>query len=277
MVPLFASTGDFPACGTLYQERLCVGGSYNNPAQMNGSTQGDYPEFICDPNADDHAIQFKLVSNKLDQILNMLGTLNALLLGTAGGVWVMTGSNGASLSQVNVNAAKQTSMGVSPLQPQMMNDSAIFVSRSAKSVTFVVYNFVSNQWEPYDLTRLNKRITLGPTAATSGIVQTGFQTEPYPIFWCVRADGQLIGLVFNKQDQVYAWFRVNMQAEVGNVELVAVLTGSDQEDQVVVVVNRMTNGVAQLRRIFSCRTSCLATSPTPSSFTAVSSGAAGQR
>ena len=243
VVPLFAAPGNYPACGTLYQERLCVGGTLNNPTQMNGSVEDDYPDFICDPNEDDYAIQFTLVSNKLDQILNMIGTPNALVIGTAGGVWIMAGSGGESLSQVNVTAAKQTTMGVSNLQPQLVGSSAIFISRSSRIVLFMVFNFVSNQWDNYDLTRLNRVITLGPTQATSGIAQTGFQIEPYPILWAVRNDGQLLGLVFNTQDQVYAWFRVNMLP--GVVESVAVISGQNQEDQVVIVVNRVINGVTQ--------------------------------
>ena len=240
VVPMFSTPGTYPACGTLYQERLCVGGALNTPTQMNGSVQDDYPDFISDPNAEDYAIQFTLVSNKLDQILNMVGTPNALLIGTAGGAWVMVGSNGSSLSQTNVDAAKQSNIGVSPLQPQLVNDAAIFVSRSTRIVTFLTFDFVTDQWSPIDLTRLNRSITLGPTQAQSGIIQTAFQQEPYPIFWAVRNDGQLLGLVFNKQDQVYAWFRINMPG--GLVESVAVISGANQEDQVAIVVNRTVNG-----------------------------------
>jgi hypothetical protein len=243
VVPMFAAAGDYPACGTLYQERLTVGGSDNNPTQMNGSVQDDYPDFICDPNEDDYAIQFTLVSNQVNQLLNMIGTPNALLIGTSGGVWVVQGSNGSSLSQTNVNASIQSNLGVSPLQPQLVNGSAIFVSRSTRIVTFLVYSFTTNAWENNDLTRLNRNITLGTSEATSGIAQTAFQMEPYPIFWAVRNDGQLIGLVFNTQDQVYAWFRVNMGE--GIIESVAVISGANQEDQVCVVVKRTTNGVTQ--------------------------------
>lgn len=245
VVPLFANPGDYPACGTLYQERLCVGGSYNNPTQINGSTQDDYPEFIADPNAEDHAIQFTLVSNKLDQILNMIGTPNAMLIGTSGGVWFMSGANGQSLNQTSVVAAKQSSMGVSAIQPQLINDSAVFVSRSARIVIFLTYNFVSNEWDNYDLTRLNRQITLGPDEASSGIAQTAFAIEPYPILWAVRNDGQLIGLVFNKQDQVFAWFRINMIPEGGYIESVATISGANIEDQTAIVVRRTINGVTQ--------------------------------
>lgn len=243
--PLFNSAGKFPSCATLYQERFCLAGADNTPNQMNGSVQGDYPDFICDPTEDDHAIQFTLVSDKLDQILNMIGTPNALLLGTAGGVWTMIGSSGEALTQSSVNAAKQTTWGVSRLQPQTIGSYTLFVSRSAKIVIVLIYNFVTNQWDNLDLTRLNRNITLGPSASQSGIIQTAMQTEPYPIFWAVRADGQLIGLVFNQQDQVFAWFRVNMLPEGGAIESAAVITGENEEDQLAVVVNRTINGVTQ--------------------------------
>jgi len=243
--PLFNSAGNYPACATLYQERFCLAGADNTPVQMNGSTQGDYPDFICDPTEDDYAIQFTLVSNKIDQIVNMIGTPNALLLGSAGGVWTMVGSSGESLSQTSVNAAKQTTWGVSRLEPQMIGDYTLFVSRSARIVMVLTYNFVTNQWENMDLTRLNRNITVGPSAAESGIVQTAVQIDPYPVFWAVRADGQLIGLVFNQQDQVFAWFRVNMLPEGGAIESAAVITGLNQEDQLAVVVNRTISGVTQ--------------------------------
>lgn len=242
VVALFAAPGDYPACGTLYQERLTVGGTDNNPTQFNGSVEGDYPDFICDPNADDFAIQFTLVSNQVNQLLNMIGTPNALLIGTSGGVWVVTASAGSSISQTNINASTQSSLGVSALQPQLVNGSAIFVSRSLRIVTFMVFNFGSNSWEANDLTRLNRTITIGEDEATSGIAQTAFQMEPYPVFWAVRNDGQLIGLVFNTQDQVYAWFRVDMTAQGGFIESAAVITSSGNEDQLVVVVRRTVNG-----------------------------------
>jgi hypothetical protein len=243
VVAMFAATGDYPACGALYQERLMVGGSNNNPTQLNGSVEDDYPDFICDPNADDYAVQYTLVSNQVNQLLNMVGTPNALVIGTSGGVWVVVGSNNSSLSQTNVTALQQSSGGVSSLQPQVVNGSAIFVSRSSRIVTFLAYNFVTNAWDNTDLTRLNRNITIGTSAETSGLAQTAFQMEPYPIYWAVRNDGQLIGQVFNTQDQVYAWFRVKMEG--GLIESVARISGQGQEDQIVVVVNRTINGVTQ--------------------------------
>jgi len=217
-----------------------LAGTYNAPNTLAGSVEGDFPDFIADPNRDDYAIEFTLTSTLMDQIINMIGTPTALIIGTAGGLWAMTGSTGSALSQTNVSASKQTTLGVGRLQPQVVGGSAIFVSRSVKEVMFLAFNFATNEWDNFDLTRLNRQITLGPSKALSGIVQTAFQVEPYPIFWAVRADGQLIGLVFNKQDQVFAWFRINMPGAI--IESVAVISGDGNEDQVVVEVQRTING-----------------------------------
>lgn len=239
---LFCGPGNYPACVTLYQERLCLGGALNTPTQINGSVQDDYPDFICDPNEDDYAIQFTLVSQQVNPIRWMIGTPTALMLGTAGGVWAMFTSDGQSLSQTDVTAALQTTIGVGNVAPQLVNSDVIWITRSARIVRLLLFNFVTNQWEGPDLTRLNRQITQGPTEATSGLVQTAFQSEPYPILWAVRADGQLIGLTYERQDEVFAWFRVVTD---GVIESVACISEDNAEDQVWISVLRTINGVEQ--------------------------------
>ena len=245
VVPMFDESGDYPACGVFYEQRLCVGGTINDPTQINGSVQEDYPNYICDPSEADYAIQFTLVSQQVDRILVMIGSPTALVLGTEGGVWTIAGTNSGSLAQTNVDTKKQSTIGVGRVQPQLVNDSAIFVSASKKIVIFMLYNFVTNQWDNIDLTRLNRNITLGANEALSGIVQTAFQTEPYPVFWAVRADGQLIGLVFNRQDQVFAWFRINMTDELGYIESATRIPQGTSEEQISVAVRRTINGIDQ--------------------------------
>ena len=88
LVYLFNDAGDYPSCGSLYQQRLVMAGSDNEADKLYGSTQGDYPNFICDPNSEDYSIQFSLVSPKVDPILNAIGSPNGLLLGTASGAWI---------------------------------------------------------------------------------------------------------------------------------------------------------------------------------------------
>ena len=239
---LFVGAGNYPACNTLYQQRYCVGGALNTPTQMNGSVQGDYPDFITDPNEEDYAIQFTLVSQQVNPIRWMIGTPTALMLGTSGGVFAMFTVDGQSLSQTDVTAALQTTIGTGDVAPQLVNSDVIWLTRSGMTVRLLLFSFVTNQWEGPDLTRLNRQITEGSTAALSGIVQTSFQSEPYPIFWGVRADGQLLGLTYEREEQVFAWFRIVTD---GVIESVACVSEDNQEDQVWISVARTVNGVVQ--------------------------------
>ncbi len=235
---MFAATGDYPDCGTLFQQRLVLAGSDNKPQDIDGSVQSDYPDFICDLNEEDHAFQFTMVSGQVDRIRWLVGK-QMLMIGTADGVWGMGGTNGASLSQANVDNEKQISTGVGKIAPQMVNDSIIWVTRSARVVRLLQYQWQTNQWIAPDLTRVARHITIGPTKETSGIIQTAFQAEPYPIFWAVRADGQLLGMTFESQEQVYAWFRIVTD---GVIESVASVSQDNDEDQVWIIVNRTING-----------------------------------
>ena len=238
----FDTVGDYPSCATFYDQRFNIGGTVNHPNRMKGSVQGDYPNFICDVLEDDYGIQFDLASQKLDTIRWMIGSPNALLLGTAGGLWQMAGSGGNSLTQNNVNASKQIGVGVGTIAPQLVNDTVIWITRSAKTVRLALYDFISNQWGSSDLTRLARHITLGFTEATSGLLQTAFQAEPYPILWCIRADGQLLGMTFERQEQIYGWFRVVTD---GIIESVACVSRDNAEDQIWIMVQRTINGTVQ--------------------------------
>ena len=239
VISMFAAAGDLPACGTLYEQRLFVGGSDNHPLRFNGSVQGDFENFISDTHADDYAIQFDLLSKKIDRIRWMTG-FEYLIMGTASGPWFVTGATeDQAITQTSINAKKQISTGVGNVAPQMVNDSVIWVTRSAKTVRLLLYQWQSNKWTAPDLTRIARHITLGDDAATSGIVQTSFQAEPYPLFWAARADGQLPGMTYESQEQVYAWYRIVTD---GLIESVSSNSRDNNEDEVWIIANRTING-----------------------------------
>jgi hypothetical protein len=81
---------------------------------------------------------------------------------------------------------------------------------------------------------------MGSTRALSGIKQMAFQKETLPINWAVRKDGQLLGLTYETQENVFAWFRIVTD---GNFESIAVIGDEDEEEQIWVVVNRTIDGV----------------------------------
>ena len=65
-----------------------------------------------------------------------------------------------------------------------------------------------------------------------------YQKAPYSILWCVRADGELLGFSYLREQLVTGWHRHLLG---GQVESVAVVPG-DAEDEVWISVKRTIAG-----------------------------------
>jgi hypothetical protein len=233
---LFYAEGDYPACDTFYEQRLAVAGSNNDPQTIDFSVSGDYENFVPDPAVDDAAVTYTIVSGKVDRIRWLIGQ-EFLFAGTIGGIWKVGATNLMEpLTQTNIVAKKQVSIGVSKVKPKVVTDSILWLTRSGRQIREIQYSLEKDRWTTPDRTRIAKHITIADTVAHSKIVDMDFQAEPLPILWSVRADGELLGMTFEIEEQVYAWFRIDFGDDI--VESVAVITEDDQEDQVWVIVQR---------------------------------------
>jgi hypothetical protein len=239
VVDLFNATGDYPSCGTFFEQRLCVGGFNNDPNKFKLSMSGEYEKFISDPTLDDGSIEFTLASSKVDRIRWMIGQ-QQLILGTAGGIWrVGASSTAEAFTQSNLDVKKLTSLGVLDVEPEMAISSVMWLTRMATTLRQLSYSIDSDQWIAPNMMRIAQHIALGVDRSHSGIASMAFQCEPIPILWCVRADGQLLGMTYESQEQVYAWFRIVTD---GEFESVSVISNDNQEDEVWVIVKRTING-----------------------------------
>jgi hypothetical protein len=230
--------GDYPGAVAFFEQRLCFGGSDANPQTIWCSVSGDY-ENMTTGTDDDSAIIYSLVSDKVDRIRWMIGQ-DYMMVGTVGGVWKFGATNtGDPLTISNVSAKKQISLGVKNVDCESVSDAILWVSRSGLSLRQLTYSWEADKYIAPDMTRIAKHIALGATLETSGIVDMDFQSEPLPVIWAVRADGQLLGMTYEIQEQIYAWFRVVTD---GQFESVACISSENNEDQIWVIVNRKING-----------------------------------
>jgi hypothetical protein len=237
VVEKFNAVGEYAACCTIFEQRLILAGFRNYPLRVCGSVVGDYHNFVSDPELDDYSLQFDLNANKIDPI-KWLISQDKLALGTDSGINVMAGASGAPLTQSSIDTKRQITIGASGVAPQIINDSIIWFSRVARVARLLQYSWSNDQWIAPDLTRVARHITIGADQAGSGVVQTAYQAEPFPILWAVRKDGQLLGMTFESQEQVYAWFRVVTD---GLFESICVIPVANDEDRVFVVVKRFTS------------------------------------
>jgi hypothetical protein len=227
----------YPGSVTLFQQRSWWAASTNNPDTIWASQSSDYENFDPGTAQADEALTFTLASNRVNAI-RWMAPSRVLLSGTTGQEWRVSG--GASTDPITpaaVNAQPETTNGSSLVSPVQLDNALIFLQRTGNRLRELTYDFYTDSYSAPDLTLYSEHITAG------GITQMDYQHEKDSIVWSVRADGVLLGMTYEKPQDVIAWHR---QVTVGRFESVAVIPNPTAEkDQVWVIVNRTINGATK--------------------------------
>lgn len=224
----------YPRAVTLHEQRLVFGGTEFQAQTIWGSVVGDYENFgygTLDTDAYNYTI-----GAKERNAIQWLSSHTALLIGTAGGEWVMSSGDDVNpISPTNVVAKRQSNYGSSGLGALLVNDVTLFIQRQARRVREMTYALQSDRYVAADLTLLAEHITEG------GVLQIAYQQQRNSIVWGVTSDGKLIGLTYEREQEVVGWHR---HVTDGTFESVATIYGSG-EDEVWMVVNRTIGGATK--------------------------------
>jgi len=230
----FNATSGYPRSVCLHEQRLCFGGTKAQPNTIWCSAIGDFENFELGVNASD-AVQFTLAASEGNRI-NWMFSQSEMLVGTSGDEWTIGAADSASaLSATNVQTRRQASYGSKYMRAAMVNDVLLFVQRNGRKVRELVYELNKDGWVAPDLTLLAEHITVGE------IVEVAYQQQPDAILWCVRGDGTLIGMTYERDQKVVGWHRHTI-ADNADVESVATIYGNGTEDEVWMVVKRTVAG-----------------------------------
>ena len=227
------------------EERLVFCGSTSKPLTVWGSGIGDFENFE-EGVLDDDAIVFTLVGSGRQNRIRWVTPKTALAIGTVGGEHILGASKeDEALTPTNVQARVQTSYGSADIQAIRIGQAILFVQRGGRKVREMVYDFDSDSHKAEDLTVFADHIT------ASTVVDMAFQRTPDPILWCVRNDGDMAILSYERDQNIFAWAEYVTSDSTGdaNFESVAVIYGGKgKEDEVWVSVERVING-SQVRYI----------------------------
>lgn len=233
-VGAFNMVDGYPRSVCLHEQRLCFGGTKAQPNTIWCSAIGDFENFELGVNASD-AVQFTLAASEGNRI-NWMFSQSEMLVGTSGDEWTIGAADSASaLSATNVKTRRQASYGSKYMRAAMVNDVLLFVQRNGRKVRELVYELNKDGWVAPDLTLLAEHITNGE------IVEIAYQQQPDAILWCVRGDGTLIGMTYERDQKVVGWHRHTI-ADNADVESVATIYGNGTEDEVWMVVKRTVSG-----------------------------------
>jgi hypothetical protein len=235
----FSDTTGHPSSVSFFEQRLVFAGTTSEPQTLYFSKSGDYENMTTGTNADD-AMVYTIASNQVNAI-RYLKAQRTLIIGTTGGEFTVSADGtDAAITPTNITIKRQSSFGSANVDALTVGNAVVFLQKAKRKIRELAYNFDVDGYVAPDLTILNDAVT------TSGINEMVYQQEPDSIIWCVRDDGVLSGLTYQRSENVVAWHRHIFGGSFGSgdavCESVASISGSLTEDELWVIVKRTVDG-----------------------------------
>jgi hypothetical protein len=250
---VWSDTTGYPSAVSFYGDRIFWGGATSYPQRIDGSVVGDYENmeptsFATGSTTDntviagDDALALTLNANDVNVIKSIGEDEQGLIVFTVGGEWIVRPSNqNEALTPENVRATRSTAWGCAEPQPVRVGKPHIFVQRAGRKVRELAYVFADDGFKSPDLSIASEHITQG------GIVAVAYQAQPQTVVWFVRADGKLIGMTYDREQEAIAWHKHTLGGTFDGgdavVESIAVIPNpTGTADQLWMIVKRTING-----------------------------------
>lgn len=227
-----ATGAAFPYKVAFWRDRLWWAGNQ----QIYASVAGDYSSMAPDTLGEilaDNGISLTLSVGTVDKIRWMTAS-DVLLIGTAGSeVAVQEITPNQVLGPQNIKYEIQSAEGSRELEPVLVEDAVLFVRIGGRRIIELRFDIQSDSWVPRDMNVLYPEIT------QTGIVEMAYQKEPDNIIWTVLSNGRLLGMTYDREQNVYGWHRHPIAGVSSKVKSVQVITSPDADvNDVWVIVER---------------------------------------
>nr|WP_278651275.1 hypothetical protein [Burkholderia lata] len=220
----------YPCAVSLYQQRLYAAGSSGFPERIWASGTGLYYDYTPGTN-DSDGFSYDVASDQVNQIMH-LASSRILTVLTQGEEFTVDGGSAGAITPTNINVRSQSIYGCARPRPVRVGNELIFPQRAAKKLRSMAYDFNTDSFRSQNLTRLAAHIT------ESGVIDLAFQAEPTPVLWMVRADGVLVSMTYDRDENVCGFAR---HVTDGLFKSVCCIPG-DEGDVLFAVVQRTING-----------------------------------
>lgn len=218
----------WPSSVALYEGRLWWSGKDG----IWGSISDAYDSFDESVEGDSGPINRTIGTGPVDMI-NWMLPMQRLLIGTDGAeMSARSTSFDEPLTPSNFNLKAASTQGSARVAAVKIDGGGMFVQRSGVRLFSLSYDVQANDYASKDMT------ILAPRIGEPGIVRLAVQRQPDTRVHCVRGDGKVALLIFDKAEEVECWVLVETD---GAVEDVVILPGA-LEDRVYYAVRRTIGG-----------------------------------
>ncbi len=200
----FSPLRGYPNSVTFHQDRMVIGGSKSLPNHLWLSKSSDLFNFDIGTGLDDEAIDFAILSDQVNAILNVVSTRH-LLVFTTGAEWMVSGE---PLTPTSITLNRQTNIGCyakCSLPPQNVDGATLFISQNGKQLREFLYADVEQAYQAKDLTLLSDDVLDKPVDCVY------FQDKS--ILYIILEDGTVSCLTTYRTEEVNAWSKLITQGE----------------------------------------------------------------
>tara|TARA_R100000654_G_scaffold3332_7_gene11369 strand:+ start:2919 stop:5183 length:2265 start_codon:yes stop_codon:yes gene_type:complete len=240
-VPALYGAANHPSVVTFFEQRLVFGATSNNPQTLFFSKSADHENFtVGSGSAADDALIYTIASNKVNAIRYLAAT-RILVIGTSGGEFVLSTTNGGPVTSDTTVIRKYSNYGCTNDEPVQVADLTLFIQRGGRKVREFRYagEIDTAGYAAPDITILAEHLTEG------GLTAFAYQQEPESIVWALRDDGTLLGLTYRREEEVVAWHKHVIGGAFGSgqaeVESIISLPTDSGEDELYMIVKRTIN------------------------------------
>lgn len=196
----FSVEKGYPSCIALRNGRLILASTKAQPQTIWASRVDRYNEFSVDDMADS-GWDLTIGANQ-SQKIQWLSSSKDLIVGTDIGEWVLNDSDSSNPVPI---IKEQSRWGSSVPQGELMTESLFFIPRDKKGVIQSIYSFQIDGYTSEDVT------IMASDLFDYGITSHSIQKDPDPIWWGTTGDGRLLGLLYNRVQDINGWFQCDIQ------------------------------------------------------------------
>jgi len=230
----FSEASGYPTAIALWNERMCLGGTLQQPNTVFLSRVDEWDNFQSS-NSPYDAMSYKLNTSETIQWMQEQGDL---VIGTSGNEYKLKPRDDAEpLGGDNVLARREGAEGSVNIQAVTVSDILLFISRDGKRSRSMGYSFEADKLKSQNLNSL-----AGEELIKSGVRQVVYKQNPYPELYFVTNEGTVAIMTYDQEQNIYGWSKLDTE---GYFKSATVLKGRDA-DIVYFAVERTLNGITTM-------------------------------
>lgn len=238
----FVGAGNYPSVCSVHQNRTAWANTDNDPGLLQLSRTGAYFDLrkheLTDP-LDNDAIELAITSTRRDAIVGLVSRRQLLVLTEGGGGVVSGGSSGNDiLTPANCKYHPEGTDGGASAMPMLAGNAALFIHSALQTIMEMAYRYDSDSFPTNDMTLLAPHMGRESSFKQLALVQT-----PAKVVYALREDGVLIGMVYERGQDIVGLYRVVTDGEVKSI--CAIYDSMERRDQLWMCVKRTIAGVGK--------------------------------